>query len=582
MVGLPREVSSQRPHCDLADKYAADVIGGAIPACKWVRLACERQVSDLSKSGAEWLYCFDDGAAEKVCGFIECLPHIKGKWGGTPIILEPWQCFILCVVFGWLRKDNGKRRYRTAYVEVPRKNAKSTLTSGIGLYLLTEDAEEGAEVYSAATTRDQARIVFADAQAMARREPELREHYGLSVNAHNINVLRTSSKFEALSSEGDTLDGLNIHGGLIDELHAHKTRDVFDVIETATGSREQSLIWLITTAGSNKTGICYEQRTYVCKILESVFADETYFGIVYTIDEAWIEVVDGAEVRHEGDDWRTEAAARKANPNYGVSVLPDDIARLVKKASQTPSAVGNVLTKRFNVWVTADVGLFDMAAWGRAVNSVLKVEDFVGSTCWIGVDLGFVDDIAAIVKVFERDSLYYVFGRYYLPEETVTESRNSQYSGWLRMGRIIATDGNVTDEERILDDLIEDFERYRVAEVSFDPYNELKITNPLQKRGISPERLVRFPQTVPMMSPATEGLIKAVRAGQILHDGCPVLTWAMSNVVGHYDVKDNVYPRKERPENKIDPAIGLIMSHARARLSLGPQSPYDERGILDF
>jgi phage terminase large subunit-like protein len=549
-------------YTDRAAAYSRDVIEGKISACKWVRLACERQESDLKR---KWKFRYDLAKANKVCAFAECLPNIKGKWGGKALKLEPWQCFIYCVVFGWVDRKTGTRRFRTAYNELPRKQGKSTLSSPIGLYMLTEDAEEGAEVYSAATTRDQARIVFGDAQAMARRTPELAEHYGLAVNAHNINVLRTASKFEPLSSDGDTLDGLNIHCAIIDELHAHKTRDVWDVIETGTGSRQQSLIWAITTAGSNKTGICYEQRDYVTKILERVVEDETYFGIIYTIDE--------------GDEWNSEAAWQKANPNYGISVIPEDIARLAHKAAQTPAAVNNFLTKRLNVWVQADAGLFDMAAWQKAGDPRLKPEDFTAYPCYIGVDLGFVDDIAATLKVFMVDGIPHFFGRYYLPEETIAESRNSQYSGWHRMNRIIGTDGNVTDEERIMDDLADDFTRYDVKEVAFDPYNALKIANPLRKRGIPEAKLIQFPQTVAMMSPAAEGMMKRVRSGEVKHDGCPVLTWAMSNVVGHYDAKDNVYPKKERPENKIDPAIAAIMACARA-LPGGGQSVYETRGMV--
>ena len=522
------------------------MIAGKIDACKWVHLACERQESDLKRKSQPFRY--DVGKANRICAFIECLPHIKGKWGGKPITLEPWQCFILCTVFGWVHRKSGRRRFRTVYTEVPRKNAKSTLSSGVGLFMVAEDGEEGAEVYSAATTRDQARIVFGDAQSMARRTPELREHYGLEAGAHNINVLRTASKFEPLSSDGNVLDGKNIHCGIVDELHAHKTREVWDVLETGTGSREQSLIWAITTAGSNKTGICFEQRDYVTKILERTIEDETYFGIIYTIDE--------------GDDWNSEAAWRKANPNYGVSVLPEDIARLAHKAAQTP-----------------DAGMFYMTAWQKCADPKLKPEDFAAFPCYIGVDLGFVDDIAAVVKVFIVDKVPHIFGRYYLPEETIAESRNSQYSGWQRMNRIIGTDGNVTDEERIIDDLVDDFARYDVAEVSFDPYNALKITNPLLKRGISEKKMIAFPQTVAMMSPATEGLMKRVRAGEVKHDGCPVLTWAMSNVVGHYDAKDNVYPKKERPENKIDPAIAAIMAAARASVG-GGISVYESRGMV--
>jgi phage terminase large subunit-like protein len=204
--------------------------------------------------------------ADNLCAFVERLPHVKGPLAGQPILLEPWQVFILTTVFGWVKPD-GKRRFRRAYIEVPRGSGKSALSSAVALYMLAADGEGGAEVYSLATTRDQARIVFGDAQAMARRSAGFRTRFGVGVGAHNIHVLANGSKFEALSAEGSTLDGLNIHFGCIDELHAHKTRTVYDVVETGTGKRDNSLLWVITTAGSNRSGICYEVRTFVTRLL---------------------------------------------------------------------------------------------------------------------------------------------------------------------------------------------------------------------------------------------------------------------------------------------------------------------------
>ena len=549
-----------------ARQYIESVLSGKTLACKWTKLACQRQVRDLDRQ-KDWEYRFDEAKANKICSFIGQLPHIKGKWGGSQIAFEPWQHFVVGTPFGWVHKETKLRRFKTAYLELPRKQSKSTMSSGVGLYMLTADGEQGADIYSAATTRDQAKIVFADAQAMARKTAEFREHYGVAVGAHNINVQRTSSKFEALSADAHTLDGLNIHCAIVDELHAHKTRDVWEVIETATGARSQPLIWAITTAGSNRAGICYEQRGYVCKLLERVAEDDSYFGVIYSIDD--------------GDDWTSEESWRKANPNFGISVNPDDLARKAAKALQMPSAVSGFLTKHLNVWVSADAGLFDMLAWDRCADQKLKPEDFKSDPCWIGIDLGFVDDIAAAVKVFEREAKLYFFGRYYLPEETVEESRNSQYSGWARMKRITTTDGNVTDIEVIVRDLAADLATYNVQEVAFDPYNKLTLLNAMSKLGVAQEKLTEFPQTVGFMSPATEALMQDIRAERVAHDGCPVMSWALSNVVGHFDAKDNVYPRKERPENKIDPAIAAIM--ARGRSLLREQklaSIYESRGLL--
>jgi len=548
-----------------ASRYMADVLAGRVVACKWVKLACQRQKGDLGRKSFRWKFAED--RANRVCAFVECLPHVEGKWTG-PIKLEDWQCFILATVFGWIERKSGTRRFRTAYIEVARKNAKSTLSAAIDLYMLTADGENGAQVYSAATTRDQARIVFSTAQKMARRTPELLEHFGAEVNAHTVSVLATGSKFAPLSSEGDTLDGLNVHMASIDELHAHRTRDVWDVLETATGARTQSLIWAITTAGVNQTGICYEQRSYVTRLLESAIQDDTYFGIVYTLDD--------------GDEWTDEAMWAKANPNYGVSVMADDMQRLAKKAMQTPAAVNNFLTKRLNVWVQAAAALFDLESWKKAAVPGLDESDWASYPCFIAVDLADSKDITAAVKVYRRDdrggAKFAAFGRYYLPEDTVEASANSQYQGWARDGKLIATDGPSTDYERVTSDLLADFEALDVREVCFDPYNHRFIADPLQKAGIGEGQLCKFQQSVPKMSPAIKGLVDAILNGAIAHNGDPVLMWALSNVVGKYDHQENVMACKERPENKIDAAVALIMAFARA--SAVDESAFERRGMV--
>ena len=327
----------------IAQSYAETVISRNIHANKWVRLACQRQLDDLARfKGKASPYRFNpvlaDGKgnayrpADNLCAFIERLPHVKGPLAGEPIKLEPWQVFILTTVFGWVKPD-GKRRFRRSYIEVPRGNAKSTLSSAVGLYMLAADGEGGAEVYSLATTRDQARIVFGDAQTMARKSPGFRSRFGVGVGAHNIHVLSSGSKFEALSAEGSTLDGLNIHFGCVDELHAHKTRTVYDVVETGTGKRDNSLLWVITTAGANRAGICYESRTFVTKLLEGLFGDDSQFGIIYGLDDT--------------DDWTTEEALIKANPNWGISVRSEVLLPLQAKAMQLPSR-GLTLSKKYS------------------------------------------------------------------------------------------------------------------------------------------------------------------------------------------------------------------------------------------
>lgn len=540
-----------RDFCALALRYAKDVVAGKIPAGRFVKAACKRQIEDLKRWKAKGAaYRFDTARANKVCRFIELLPHIKGPKAGEPIVLEPWQVFILTTVFGWVKAD-GSRRFRRVYIEVPRGNGKSALSSGVGLYMLCGDGEGGAEVYSFATTRDQAKIVFGDAQNMARRTPGLRTHFGVDVNAHNINVLRTASKFEALSAEGSTLDGLNTHFACVDELHAHKTRAVYDVVETSIGKRAQSLLWVITTAGSNRAGICYEVRGFVIKVLAGVAKDESQFGIVYGLDEE--------------DDWTTEEALIKANPNWGISVMPEVLLPLQAKAMTMPSAANNFKTKHLNEWVNADTAWMDMRAWDACKDPTLDPEQFAGEPTYVALDLASKVDIAAKVALHERTidgkAHYFVFGQYYLPRDTVERGENSQYQGWEHMGLLTVTDGAVIDFDVIEQDLLADCSRFEVREVPYDPFQATQLSTRMAAQGVP---MVEMRPTVLNFSEPMKQLEALVLQGRLHHNGDPVLAWMMSNVVAHMDAKDNIYPRKERPENKIDGVVALIMALGRA------------------
>ncbi len=528
-----------------ARRYADSVVAGEILACKLTRLACERFLRDLARE--DWQWQFDNDLADRACGFIECLPHIKGQWARQrlKITLEDWQVFIVCNLFGWVSRETGLRRFITCYLEVARKNAKSTLAAGIALYMLAADGEPGAEVYSAATTGDQARIVFDVARQMVLREADF-VRGGIDPQRHGLYMPEDARKFEPLNAEGSTLDGLNPHCTIIDELHAHKRRDVYDVLDTARGARDQSLLASITTAGSDRAGICYEQRAYVVKVLEGVFADERYFGVIYTLDDQ--------------DDWTDPDVWPKANPNYGVSVLVEDFERSAREAMNKPSAQNNFLTKRLNVWVNADSAWMDMRAWDRCANPDLKIEDFEGEDCIAAFDLASKVDIAARVLLFKRGKKYAAFGRYYLPEQAAEDGRNSQYSGWSRLGKLVLTDGNVVDYERIESDLLEDAGRFQITEVPYDPFQAMQFSQRMLAEGLP---MVEMRATVLNFSEPMKELEKLVLEGNFEHDGDPVLTWMVSNVVCHRDAKDNIYPRKEREENKIDGVVALIMALGR-------------------
>jgi len=548
--------------------YCRLVMSGEIPACKWTKAAVQRQLDDLARWNDDASeYYFDPASVERVCAFVEALPHIKGEWARRKecIRLELWQIFILACIFGWRRRADGTRRYKMAYTEVARKNGKSALVAAIALYLFCADGEAGAEVYSLATTHDQAAIVAGAAKQMALRDKDFREAFGIDVRAHFLWVEESASVLRAMSADGGVLDGLNVHGGIIDELHAHKTREVWDVIETATGSRQQPLVWAITTAGWNRAGICYEQRGYVCKILNDVAnrhdglgyevkgdsaVDESYFGLIYTIDD--------------DDDWSEESCWIKANPNLGVSVKWDDMRRLAYKAMQTASAAPNFLTKRLNVWVNADSAWMDMRAWERQADRRMAIDEFRDWDCFIGLDLASKVDITAMVAILRKGSQYRMFGRYYLPEDAIESSSNSQYRGWADTEQIIETQGNCVDYSVVEADLKEWCGRLNVKEIAFDPGFAWDFCQRMNADGLP---MVEIRATVMNYSEPMKELEAAVLSGRLVHDGNPAMTWMVSNVVCHRDAKDNIYPRKEREDNKIDGPVAGIAALGRALVS---------------
>jgi phage terminase large subunit-like protein len=540
-------------YTDIAASYAVDVLAGKILACKWVRAACQRQVGDLLRqSDPAWPFRFDEAKAARVCRFVASLPHVKGPLTGQKIALEPWQIFILTTIFGWINKATGFRRFRRVYIEIPRGNAKSTLSSGIALYMLAADSEGGAEVYSAARTKEQASIVFNDARKMLRSEAsaKLREKLGLQALEHSISHSKSGSVFKALASENGALDGLATHFACLDELHAHGTRDVYDVLETSLGKRTQSLLWSITTAGSNLSGICAEVRDRITKILDTVFDEPTVFGIIYTID---------AE-----DDWSTEEAARKANPNYGISVFADDLEQKLRAAKHRPSLQAAYKTKHLNVWVQTDAAWMDMAKFLRCSDPALNEADFAGQPCVVGVDLASKLDILAMVRLYPQiraGKLHVtVFADYWTPEARIESSPNASYRGWAASGALRTCEGEVNDYEVVADEIRSVAKQARVLEVATDPYESISISTPLMREGL---KVVDIPQMPKNLSGPMKEIESLVYDSRFHFDGDPVLAWAVSNVVCHEDKNGNYFPNKARPENKIDPASAVFTAMNR-------------------
>ena len=550
-----RRSSSHSQQVDAAFQYAEDVRSEKIPACKSVKAAVRRFYSDLDRAKGEWLYELDLAKAQRVITFVNLLPHVKGPEAGQPIILSGWQAFIYLNIFGWVRKDTGNRRFRKAYLEVPRGNGKSTMVAPLALWMLSMDGEAGSEVYSAAVTRDQARIVFNSAKAMARKAERFRKRAGVDILAHAVVQNGSNSGFLPLSADARTLDGLNVHCAILDELAQHKTREVHDVIETGTGKRHQPMMVMITTAGADQGGVGFEIHDYAVKLLDGVYQDDSMFACVWSIDE--------------GDDWAAPDSWRKANPNWGVSVMPDTIEQLAQRAIQVPSFQNAFRIKHLNQWTNAAETFIDAMAWSRQA-APIELDELVGMPCTIGLDLASKVDIAALVRVFRLPNdadvsskhkwRYVIVPTFYLPEAVVRTAVNTNYRGWALGGHIKTTPGEAIDFETIEDDLREDIERFDVQDVAYDPWQATQMAQRMTAEGVP---MIEFANTVRNMSEPMKSLEAFVRQGLIMHDNNPCMNWMVSNVTAQEDRKGNIFPRKNRPEQKIDGAVATIMALGR-------------------
>lgn len=544
------------------------MLDGKILACKWVKLACQRHVKDLARAKAGWRFTLDENRASHACKFIESLPHTKGDWANRAerIKAEPWQVFLLVSLFGWIDKLTKMRRFTLAYICVPRKNGKSILAGGIGNYMLAADAEFGAEVYSGATTQKQAFEVFKPAKLMWERMPDLREAFGVKVNAQSLIIPANGSKFEPVI--GKPGDGASPHCGIVDEYHEHDSDALFDTFRTGMGARKQPLLLAITTAGDNLAGPCKALQDDVEKVLEGSVNREELFGIVYTIDP---------EV-----DWTSDEALRMANPNYDVSVFGDFLQTEQRAAVANARKQGIFKTKHLNCWVGANLAYFNYQQWLDLGDATLRIEDFRGCPSAAALDLSSKRDIAARVVVFRKSisgkDHYYVFPRLYLPEAQASLPEKQHYQDWVLRGFLKTTPGGSIDYELIERDTIEEVRTSKIAEVCYDPWNAEQMAQAVEDSTRA--KKVEIPQQARYLSDAMKLVDSLIADGRIHHDGNPCMNWQMSNVVAHEDANENVLPRKARDEAKIDGAAALITAMVRAQVVEGSTgSVYSTRGI---
>lgn len=559
-----------------ANKYARDVVAGKIPACRYVRQACQRHLDDLAQEkDASFPYRFNKAAAERACKFIQQMPHTKGEWAFQRMLitLEPWQLFIIAVPFGWVHKKSGLRRFREVYTEVPRKNGKSALSSGVGNYMFIADNEFGAEVYSGATSEKQAWEVFRPAKLMCQKSPELTALFGIEINAKNMNRPSDGSRFEPVI--GNPGDGASPSCAIVDEYHEHDSDSLYITMLTGMGARRQPLMWIITTAGFNIDGPCYDKRREVIEMLETGGNDEL-FGVIYTIDE--------------GDDWTKPEILEKANPNIGISVYREYLLSQQQRAISNARFTNRFKTKHLNVWVSARTAFFNMEQWKDCEDTTLTLEQFEGHDRILAFDMAARLDLTAMACLFSRDiegqRHYYSVGpRFFVPESTVFDNDNrrlaERYQQFVNTGHLIATDGAEIDYRDVIAEAMLYNQCGSVSECPIDPHGATALAHKLADEGMEP---ISVSQNFTGMSDGMKELEAAIASGRFHHDGNPVMTWCIGNVVGKYlsGSDDIVRPIKESLDSKIDGAVALIMAIGRAMLNQTDESiasVYSGRGI---
>jgi phage terminase large subunit-like protein len=568
---MAREI--KYPRVEQATKYAKDIVAGRIPACRYVKLACQRHLDDLAASRAKaFPYKFDPAEAEKKLKLIELMPHTKGEWAFKRqlVTLEPWQKFGLACTFGWKKKASGKRRFRESYWEVPRKNGKSVIAAGVGISMFVLDAEFGAEIYSGATTEKQAWEVFRPARLMVKRSPMLMEAAGIEVNASNMNKPEDGSRFEPLI--GNPGDGASPSCAIIDEYHEHDSAALYETMLTGMGARRQPLVLIITTAGANIEGPCYDKRRQVIEMLEGTVPDDELFGWIFTIDE--------------GDDWTDPAVLAKANPNMGVSVYREYLESQQQKAIRTARFTNTFKTKHLNVWTSAKTGFYNLEKWRACEDKTLTAEQFEDQSCTLAFDLARKLDMNSMARLYTREidglrHYYSIAPKFWVPEDTVRDTDNKRmaerFQAWVNAGLLEETQGAEVDYREILAEAL-DVNRVSPVDASpIDPHGATALGHQLDDEGLSP---ITVTQNYTNMSAPMKELEAAIASGRFHHDGNPIMTWCVSNVIAKYlpGNDDVVRPIKQGEDNKIDGAVALIMAIGRAMLHSGDGRSIYESG----
>jgi phage terminase large subunit-like protein len=535
-----------RAYVAIAERYAAAVTAGTITAGQWVTLACARHARDKARASADRRcpFIWSPSHARAACAFLERLPHVEGDWSSATLRLQPWQCFLIASLFGWRqRAQPERRRFTTVYLEVGRKNAKSTIMAGIALYHLLHEQERGAQVVCGATTGSQARIAFGIAQRMVQRSPALREA-GLQAFANAI--ITGDGTMKPVNAKASTQDGLNPSCIILDESHA-QTFALHDVLKSAQGARRNPLLLCPTTAGYDLLSVGYALRTTVTKVLQQIFEADHVLGLIYTIDE--------------GDDWRDPAVWPKANPMLGITPTREWVTQYCLDAQQTPGLEGEFRVKVCSEWLRAASAWLSITQWDACADPTLRLEQFAGRRCWIGGDLSQSDDIAALALVFERGEELCAIVRGYLPRDVVEARARTvpEYRAWVARGDLVLTDGNFVDVGQIEADLRGWCKTFNVQAIRCDQYGSAGLVSNLERSG---HKAAILDKNKKSFTPPSRELEARVKGRRFRHDGSSFLRWQAGNVVVSRGVDDSLLPKKDHPEspNKIDAIEAILLA----------------------
>lgn len=558
------------------DEYARKVLSGEIPACKSIILACARHQRDMARQATEaFPYYFDLAAALLAIDFIGILCPSKGEWAGKPLPLGLWQKFFLGSIFGWKNCSDGLRRFRDVFAEIPKKNGKSTLLAGVCIYMLLMDGEQGAEIYCAATTREQAREVFDEAVKMRTASPALSKRIGKS--RISLFVTSTNSKLMPLSSDEEKQDGINPSCAVIDETHRHPNRQLKDMIAKSMATRRQPLTLEITTAGTDRESYCRKQHDYGMSLLDQIFVDETFFVFIAILDE--------------GASWEDELEWAKVNPNLGLGVKLDFLRRMAQQAKNDPTARNGFLRYHLNVWTSAETRAILPEVWG-ACAGVLRgadpiktrsawLEELRGAACYGGMDLASTEDLAAFVLFFpaDGDRPARVLPWFFVPEYTMEKrSRVDRvpYDLWADQGFVVATPGNQIDYAFIRSEIVKARTKFNVLEIGFDPWNATQLVGQLLDDGLN---MVKIQQGFQSLTGPTKELLRLVKSSELTHGNNPVLTWNIDNLQLATDPAGNIKPDKARSREKIDGGVALIEAIGRWTANTSGPSKYETEGL---